>query len=68
MAYYIVQVMHTRPGSPVCTGERVGEFETEEEALSFISVAVRTRRYGECEFLIRKKAPLAMDARMAAAA
>ncbi len=62
---YIVQVVNAQPGAPVYVGERIGRFQTEDEARYFIEVATHARRLRGCKLVIRKTAP---EGRMAAAA
>ncbi len=59
MGTYIVQVVNAHPGTPVSVGERIGEFETEDEARYFIEVAAHARRLRGCKLVIRKTAPMA---------
>ena len=65
MGNYFVQVVNAQPGAPVYVGERIGTFETEDEARYFIEVATHARRLRGCTLVIRKAA---RGGRMAAAA
>jgi|GEM_PF-6792230 len=66
--YYVVEVIAAEPDSPVQPGNVVAEFEQEEEALYFLSVAGQLRSLRRCTLGVKRQRSLPQPTWMAKAA